>query len=137
MKLYLGGKMVGVPGMGFEDFDVVAEVLRIAGHEVFNPAEHDRSMGFDPDSDYIGSYKDVADSGFNRRAALLADLTWIMTESEGMVVFENWRDSPGTRAEIAAHQSIFLPVWERDDFLLMGTYAPTLNSLVDGGKVLA
>jgi hypothetical protein len=131
MYLYLGGKMVGVPGLGFEAFDDGALVLRILGHTVFNPAEHDRNCGFDPGPDYTGTYNDIDASGFNRREALKADLDWIMTHSEGMVIVdENWVTSPGTIAEIAAHQSIFLPVWMLSDFLKFGIESPQLPPLV-------
>lgn len=134
MKLYLGGKMVGVPGLGFEEFDIVAHALRALGHTIFNPAEHDRDCGYNPAPDDLGSYADVYPGGFNRRNALRADFDWIFSHSEGMVALENWTTSPGTRFEIAAHQSIFLPVWERNDFLHNGIDAPTLLPLIGSGK---
>jgi len=132
MKLYLGGKMVGVPGLGFEEFDIVAAQLRARGHTVFNPAEFDRKAGYEPGPRERGTYENTPE--FNRTKALLADVTWILTESEGMVVLENWPTSPGTRLEIAAHQAIFLPVWERNDFLDYGVKAMTLNPIMAAGK---
>ena len=133
MKLYLGGKMCDVPGFGFKAFDDAAFNIRGMGHVVFNPAERDRDTGFTPhhSASTLAYLKKV---GFDRRAALWADLNWIMTQSEGMVALENWPNSPGTRAEIAAHQSIFLPVWEYLDFMELGIEAPTLNPLLPGGK---
>lgn len=133
MKLYLGGKMVGVPGLGFQAFDDAALNVRRMGHEVFNPADHDRANGINPDPHDKGSYE-IEVKGFSRRDCLTADLDWIMRESDGMVVLENWPESPGAKAEIAAHQSLFLPVWEYLDFIEYGTDAPTLNSLLPGGK---
>jgi hypothetical protein len=131
MYLYLGGKMVGIPGLGFEAFDEGAAVLRVMGHIVFNPADHDRENGFDPGPEYVGTYADIDATGFNRREALRADLNWIMLNSQGMVlVDENWVTSPGTIAEIAAHQSIFLPVWLLSDFLKFGLEAPQILPLV-------
>ena len=131
MYLYLGGKMVGIPGLGFEAFDEGAAVLRVMGHIVFNPADHDRDNGFDPGPEYVGTYADIDATGFNRREALRADLNWIMLNSQGMVlVDENWVTSPGTIAEIAAHQSIFLPVWLLSDFLKFGMEAPQIPPLV-------
>jgi hypothetical protein len=54
-----------------------------------------------------------------------------MLNSQGMVlVDENWVTSPGTIAEIAAHQSIFLPVWLLADFLKFGSEAPQIPALV-------
>ena len=134
MYLYLGGKMVGLPGLGFGEFDMAATTLRKRGHTVFNPADHDRQCGFNPDEDYLGTYVDIDKSGFSRKAALRADFDWIFSTSQGMVALENWPSSPGTRFEIAAHQSIFLPVWELGDFLAFGTSAPVLLPLLYGGK---
>ena len=130
MYLYLGGKMVGIPGLGFAAFDTGAALLRILGHIVFNPAERDRDNGFDPGPE-MRTHADLDAVGFNRREALRADLNWIMLNSQGMVlVDENWVTSPGTIAEIAAHQSIFLPVWLLADFLRFGLEAPQIPALV-------
>lgn len=132
MRLYLGGKMVGVPGLGFGLFDHAAATLRSMGHEVFNPAEYDRQSGYEPGPLEQGTYEDTPE--FNRTKALLDDVTWILTESEGMVALENWVASPGTRMEIAAHQAVFKPVWEYIDFVQYGDKAMTLNPLMYAGK---
>lgn len=125
--------MVGVPGLGFKAFDDAAINIRGMGHVVFNPADHDRANGINPGPTDRGTY-DECINGFSRRDCLTADLAWIMAESEGMVVLENWPDSPGAKAEIAAHHSLFLPVWEYLDFIERGINAPTLNPLLSGGK---
>lgn len=134
--MYLGGKMLGVPGFGFQAFDTAASDLRAKGHTVFNPAERDRATGFRPPADALGSHAELEIQGFNRREALAADLAWIMARSEGMVCLSNWLRSPGTKAEIAAHQAIYLPVWELDDFLKFGIEAPTVLPLASGGRIL-
>ena len=117
MRLYLGNKMVGKDGLNSGWFDAAAAELRALGHEVFNPAEHDRNMGFEP-KDFKGrTFDDLAASGFDRRAALLADWTWIGHNSEGMVAGPDWMNSPGTLSEIVCHQALFLPVWEYAVFM--------------------
>lgn len=131
MRLYLGGKMVGVPGLGFSAFDEAAAKLRERGHEVFNPAEYDRQAGYEPSENDLGTYLDTPE--FNRSRALLDDVTWILTKSQGMVVMMNWLSSPGTKMEVAAHQAIFLPVWPLDDFLRSGEDAYVLKPLQSGG----
>jgi hypothetical protein len=130
VRIYLGGKMLGVPGYGFAEFDAYAEKLRAQGHEVFNPADHDRDNGFDPPAGSDGTAAEMTGSGFNRREAIAADLAWITEKSEGMVVLINWADSPGCRAEVAAHQALYLPVWPVDEFLRVGTKAEPLEPLM-------
>lgn len=125
--------MVGVPGLGFKAFDDAALNIRGMGHIVFNPADHDRANGINPSPTDVGTYESDT-AGFSRRDCLKADLTWIMEESEGMVVLENWPESPGAKAEITAHHSLFLPVWEYLDFMEWGVQAPTLLPLLSGGK---
>jgi hypothetical protein len=109
--------MVGKDGLNSGWFDAAAAKLRSMGHEVFSPADHDRKMGFEP-KDFKGrTFDDLAASGFDRRAALLADWTWIGHNSEGMVAGPDWMNSPGTLSEIVCHQALFLPVWEYDAFV--------------------
>ena len=42
MRIYLAGPMRNYPRNNFPAFDAAAAKLRADGHEVFNPAEHDR-----------------------------------------------------------------------------------------------
>lgn len=119
MKLYLGNKMMGVPFFNAPWFDACAAVLRkLPGIEtVFNPADHDREMDFEPLTCPDGSREEAAAAGFEPRAALCADWSWIATYSDGQVVGPQWNDSPGTISEIACHQALRLPVWEFDVFV--------------------
>jgi len=48
--VYLTGRMLGIPLYNFPLFDAVAARLRAMGWTVINPAELDRSEGFDPES---------------------------------------------------------------------------------------
>ena len=49
-NLYLGNKMVGKPYFNAPWFDLTAAALRkyTGIHDVFNPADEDRRMGFEP-----------------------------------------------------------------------------------------
>jgi hypothetical protein len=133
VRLYLGGQCIGIPEFGTDGFDQAAFDLRGMGHEVFNPIDHDRSIGFDA-TGLQGTYAEIGEHGVDRRALLMADIAWIMQYSEGMVALTNWVNSPGARMEIALHQGIYLPVWELPDFLQYGPNALKLRPLVSNGK---
>jgi len=104
MRLYLAGPMRGIPYWNHPAFDAGAEKLRAFGHEVFNPAEHDRSQGLQPDPD--GLVPKEADI----RKLLLADFTWICEHAEGIALLDNWERSAGVKAEIAIAEAIGIPV---------------------------
>lgn len=59
MKLYLAGPMRGKPKYNFPAFDAAAAKLRLLGHEIVSPAEHDREDGFDPCKDPEAKPKDL------------------------------------------------------------------------------
>jgi hypothetical protein len=129
MRLYIGNKMLGLAGFGAQWFNDTAPRIRAMGHEVFSPAEHDRSVGLDPQGKR-GTLDELAAVGIDRRALLTADVSWICRYSEGMIVGSEWHDSPGTRAEVALHHGLYLPVWRAVDFLRLGTDAHRVLPLV-------
>jgi hypothetical protein len=117
-NLYLGNKMVGKESLNHAWFDSAAAsllALPTVG-AVFNPAQHDRNLGFDPEG-FNGSFEELEDAGFDRRAALTYDWNWIGLNSDAMIVGPDWANSPGAISEIAAHQALFLPVWEFGVFI--------------------
>lgn len=118
-NLYLGNKMVGIPYFNAPWFDSEAEALRkYSGiRDVFNPAEADRRMGFEPMKCPNGTAEEAQAHGFERRRALGADWGWIAAFSDGMLAGPDWESSTGTISEIAAHQALGLPVWESEQFL--------------------
>ena len=114
-RLYLGNKMVGKPYFNAPWFDLTAlEIRRFIPEvtEVFNPADEDRKMGFDPMKCPNGTPSEAAEFGFDRRKTLKADWSWIAENSDGLVIGPDWETSTGTLSEIACHQALFLPVWE-------------------------
>lgn len=111
-RLYIGNKMVGKPFLNAPWFDLTANNIRMYLHgmvdEVFNPADEDRKLGFDPMLCPDG----VPREGFDRRRTLKADWSWIADNSDGLVIGPDWESSTGTLSEIACHQALGLPVWE-------------------------
>jgi hypothetical protein len=117
-NLYLGNKMTGKPYFNTPWFDASAKVLLSfpTVQCVFNPAHHDRQMGFDPMKCPNGSPEESRAAGFDLHEALRADWEWIAKSSNGMIAGPSWHDSPGTISEIACHQALRLPVWEYQVF---------------------
>lgn len=117
-SVYLGNKMTGKPFFNAPWFDASAAVLLSfpTVQCVFNPAQHDRDMGFEPMNCPDGSAAEGKAAGFEPREALGADWAWIARDSDALIVGPDWHDSPGTISEIACHQALRLPVWEYQVF---------------------
>lgn len=136
MRIYLGNKMSGVPYFNAPWFDRSAATLERLGHEVFNPTDNDRDMGFYPMTCPNGSPEEAKAAGFCLQDALGSDWNWIAHHSEGLVIGPQWRTSKGTISEIACHQALGLPVWEFDIFVRWHKYGSfslrhfALNDLV-------
>jgi hypothetical protein len=131
-RLYLGNKMTEVPYFNAPWFDMAElELLKIPTViQVFNPAEHDRNMGFNPMVCVRGSKEESEAAGFNLREALSADWEWIAKFSTGMVVGPDWMSSKGAKSEVGCHQALGLPVWEYQDFVLNWSDPAALTRLL-------
>jgi hypothetical protein len=91
---------------------------RAAGHKVFSPVEVDRKVyGEDFGSSNPSGCPEqaVRDFGFDRRAALAADLAFICRKAEGVVVLPAWRRSTGVKAEIATAVALGLKIIYLDE----------------------
>lgn len=117
--------MIGHAAFAHPEFNLAASELRKLGHEVFNPADKDLEIGFNPVG-LQGTMQELAEAGFNRRRALGSDMDWIALNSEGMVCLPTWRQSSGARAEVAFHHALGLPVWSLQDFINQGSTAPQI-----------
>jgi hypothetical protein len=118
-RLYIANKMTEIPYFNAPWFDMAERSLLAIPTviQVFNPAEHDRNMGFDPMLCPHGSKEESRSAGFNLREALSADWEWIAKYSTGLIVGPDWMSSPGAKSEVACHQALTLPVWEYGTFL--------------------
>lgn len=109
-RYYVAGPMRSIKRFNFPEFHRVSELLRALGHEVFNPAERDLAIGFDPTG--MSGHEDLAALGFSLRDALGADTAWICREADAIVVLDGWEVSSGARAEVALARALGLPVYE-------------------------
>jgi Domain of unknown function (DUF4406) len=123
MKLYLAGPMRGKPFFNFPEFDKAAKALREAGHEVFSPAERDRSAHGDIASKNVsGDEQEAAEEyGFNLREALAADMKFICEEAEGIALLPGWENSKGALAERATARALGIKeflIYPQDQYAL-------------------
>lgn len=114
MRIYLAGKMRGVPEFNFPAFDRGTRHLEALGHEVFNPADRDRGTGFTAKG--LTGNEDLAAMGFSLRDALAADTAYIAKHADAVALLPGWQKSAGVAAEIALAHALGLPVGELDSF---------------------
>lgn len=122
MKIYLAGPMRGKPFFNFPEFDRGAAALRKAGHEVFNPAERDRTV--DPnvgENNPTGDMTLALNSGFSLREALAADMKFICEEAEAIALLPGWENSKGAIAEYNTAKALDLKIfaiYPQDEYAL-------------------
>jgi hypothetical protein len=100
-RLYVAGPMRGYPEFNFPEFDKATDQLRVAGYDVFSPAEHDRSLY----GDDVMSYGDSIDI----RISMAADLDWICKNADGVALLHGWTASKGACAEYALALALDIP----------------------------
>lgn len=108
MKLYVAGPMRGRREYNFPAFRQAAELLRLLGHEVVSPAEHDLEHGFDPT-------RSIEEQDFDLRAALTWDLQQVLA-ADAVVTLMGWEHSAGARAEVAAAHAAGIPTFVLAEF---------------------
>lgn len=91
-SVYVAGPMRGVPLFNFPAFDEAAAALRNAGWVAFNPAEHDRDMGFD-------EHQYPSLEGFDMRKAFTWDAEAIFA-SDAIFLLRGWERSTGANLEL-------------------------------------
>lgn len=97
-----------IPQFNFPEFRSATRELRSMGYSVFSPQEHDEANGFDPRE--MNGWEDLSEIGFDLGAALAADLTYICTTADVVVLLPGWETSSGTAAEIATARAMGKPV---------------------------
>lgn len=109
MRIYLAGPMTNIPHFNYPAFNAAAAKLRAEGHEVFSPAEYDIHVyGKDISNATGDAEQSTKDHGFDRRAALKADTSWICDHAEAIALLPGWENSSGARAEKALADALAL-----------------------------
>ena len=101
MRVYVAGGMRGYDRFNFPAFDAAAAHLRAQGHEVRNPAEHDRELGFDETKNSL--------EGFDLAKAFRWDIESVLW-AEAIAVLPGWENSQGASVETAVARMIGTPI---------------------------
>lgn len=134
MKIYLAGPMRGIPEFNFPTFDTWARFLSgDLGHEVFNPADRDRSAGFDVTG--MTGNENLADAGFSLREALAADTEYISKHAEAIALLPGWEKSSGVAAEVALARALGIPVALVTDINMAGITKEVPTNVVPSGEI--
>lgn len=124
-RVYIAGPMRGIKDFNFPAFHRIAELLRIAHCEVFNPAENDETKHGKIFSEESGCEHELAArSNWTLRGALRADTSWIIDHAEAICLLSGWKNSKGATAERALGIALGLEIWETDGVL----FAPQSQS---------
>jgi Domain of unknown function (DUF4406) len=110
MKIYLAGPMRGYPDGNASAFAYWTVRLRETGHEIFNPVEHELTLGYDASTRPI-------------RDCMLDDMSYILREAEAVVVLNGWERSRGALAEMHTAWCCDIPVYRVLD-VLTGALTP-------------
>lgn len=106
-KCYLAGPMRGYDDYNRPVFFAAAEELRLAGWEVFSPAEKDVELGITAPP---GGITDKPLRAF----PIGDDLKWI-AESDAVFLLRGWEDSEGAALETEVAIRLGIPVYLYDD----------------------
>lgn len=107
-RIYLAGKMRGVPEFNKAAFEAAAAALRTAGHEVFSPVEHTMSLYGDI---YTGNLTgDESLTPIVGRVVFKADLNYICDHADAVALLPGWETSKGAIAERATAEALGLEI---------------------------
>jgi len=98
-SIYIAGPMSGYPDFNFPAFYKAAEQFRMAGYEVFNPADKEGETLSDK-SRLTGDPVQAQKDGFNFRDVYLWDVEKVI-QATAIYMLEGWENSPGARGEHA------------------------------------
>ena len=90
MRVYVAGKMRGVPGYNYPAFHAAARRLRGEGYDVVNPAEMSEKYG-PPEA------IDADPAVLNR---LIAEELQVLISCDAIYLLRGWETSLGTRDEL-------------------------------------
>lgn len=109
MRIYVAGKMRGLPNFGHEAFNDAAGKLRAEGHEVFNPVESAEEI-YGPDVYKNNPTGDESLAGIDGRVVFGRDLDFVCHHADAVALLPGWETSKGAIAEKAVAEALDLKV---------------------------
>lgn len=106
--IYIAGPMTGIPYYNVHLFDAAARMLikSFEFDDICNPADIDREI-YGPDFfEKCPTGTEGAELGFDIRAALKEDLSWICDHATHMAMLPGWEKSSGANAEHALAKAL-------------------------------
>jgi hypothetical protein len=112
MKVYIAGRMRGIPFYNFPAFDAARDALQARGHTVISPADLDREHGFDamtlpPDYDW-----NRIPEGFDLSACIRRDVDAVLRCDAVVFLPGDWTASVGCKSEFAVARWAQKPVYQ-------------------------
>src|SRR5271165_2474704 len=102
VKVYIAGKMQGIPDWGHAKFCAAADALRDQGFNVMNPAETENG-----------------DKSKPRPFYLEIDYDYIIHQADAVIVLDNWKNSRGAKSEVLVAREMEKPIYNYTDLSLM------------------
>lgn len=115
MKIYISGKMTGMPNFNYPRFNEVASRLREIGHDVLNPAEN---------------FEGATDHPEGRKAFMRADIEHVL-QVDALVMLPGWESSKGARLEVDIARELELQILGENLEPLAENILEEANRLVD------
>lgn len=116
-KIYIAGRMTGVPQFNFPAFDFSRDIFEECGYEVFSPADNDRRLLGKPrdwlptKDDAIGDWQAWAiPNAPGLRKMLGDDLEWIAKNATHILMKKDWEYGSGTLAEFYLARALKLEI---------------------------
>lgn len=106
-RCYVAGPMRGYPNLNFPEFDRVSGMLRSQGWYVISPADHDRSLGFDP-----GDNREYTEQVYNE--LMRWDIGQVLS-ADAIYMMRNWQSSEGATVEFTVAKAIGITIMYEED----------------------
>ena len=110
-RIYVAGKMRGIPLYNFPAFDARKHELEALGHRVISPADLDRAYGFDP---YKGDTAETDGANFDMKSAIRRDVDALLN-CDWLVLLDGWETSVGATGEIAIAKWVGMQIFYPGD----------------------